>query len=71
MRPHPQHHDEVLLRDDLVDEATLDVQLPGAGASRIAYELFVGRRILERVLRKDGQQLLVLGLQPRRGGGGR
>jgi hypothetical protein len=71
MRPHPQHHDEVLLRDDLVDEATLDVQSPGAGANQITHDLFVERRILERVLRKDGQQLLVLGLQPRRGGGGR
>ena len=71
MRPYPQHLDDVLLRDYLVDEAMLDIQPPGVGASRIAYELFVGRRILERVLRKDGQQLLVLGLQPRRGGGGR
>jgi hypothetical protein len=71
MRPHPQHHDEVLLRDDLVDEAMLDVEPQGAGANQITHDLFVERRILERVLRKDGQQLLVLGLQPRRGGGGR
>lgn len=53
----------MLVDEELVDQAVLDVDAPRAGASEVAHKLLERRRRVERVCRKDGQQFLRLGLQ--------
>lgn len=63
MCPHPKHLDYVQAVQDLVHEAVLDVDPSGNGARQVAHEPFVGRRSLVRVVTKDLQEALGLGLE--------
>src|SRR5450759_1641811 len=61
--PHPEHLDDVLVGQDLVDQAVLDVDAPGKGALQVADELLVRRRRLERVLLEHLEERLGFRLQ--------
>ncbi len=58
-----QNLDCSLLGQHLVHKPMLDVDSPGISAGQIADQLFVWRRVLERVFFDDGQELLGFGLQ--------
>ena len=49
MRPQSQHFDNMLILQDLVDQAMLDIDTSGIGAAKITDEFLVGWRILEGV----------------------
>src|SRR5665647_1328631 len=65
--PHPQHLDNALIGEDLVDQAMLDVDPPREGTAQVADELLERRRGLELVLLQDVEERLGLRLQT--GGG--
>ncbi len=58
MRPHPEDFDGPFFLQDLVDQAMLDVDPAGAGTREVSHELFVVRRVLERIFAEDLQELL-------------
>ena len=60
--PHPHDLDRPLGVIDLIHKAVLDIDAAGIGSRQISDELFVGRRILKRVLRDDVEKPLRLWL---------
>ena len=53
MCPHSDDLDGAFFVEHLIDEAVLDVDASGVGASKIAYELLEGRRALTGIPPKD------------------
>jgi hypothetical protein len=62
--PQPEHLDGALVVDNLVDDATLDVDPAGAGAGQVSDEPLERRRSLVRVNGENGQYLLGLRTKP-------
>ena len=63
MRPQAQHLHHVHGLQHLVDQPVLDVDASGIGASQIADQLFIRRRILKWVVAQDVQQRLGFGFK--------
>ena len=61
MGPQPDHFDEAVLFQHLIDEAMLEVDPAGIGACQITDQFLVGRWVLKRIFLKDIQQFLDLG----------
>ena len=59
--PHADDFDRTLGVIDLIHQAMLDVDAAGVGSRQIPDELFVGRWVLEGVLRDEIEQPLRLG----------
>jgi hypothetical protein len=60
VRPHPEYTNDPLRVEHLVTQVVLDIDASGTGAGKgagkIAHENFMGRRILERIVRQGGEQ---------------
>jgi len=58
MAPHAQDLDNLLLLQDMINQTVLNIDAPRICTSKITYQLFIGRRISERILRKQRKKLL-------------
>lgn len=65
VRPHPQDLDDPITLEDLIDEAVLDVDPAGLGASEIAERLLEGRLRPPRILSEDSKEFFSLRSQAR------
>ncbi len=55
MCPQPQYLNDSLSLEHLIHKSVLNIDSSGIGASKIANELLVGRRVLERISRQNIQ----------------
>src|SRR5436305_1129936 len=65
--PHAENPDDSLLLEYLVDDAVLDIDAPGIRAVQVTDQLFVRRRIPERVASQDRQEIFRFAPEPRPG----
>jgi hypothetical protein len=56
VRPHTKHLNDLLFFYDFVNEAIQNIDSPRIRPGEIAYELFVRRRVLKRILCDDRKQ---------------
>jgi hypothetical protein len=52
MGPHPDHFNDAVLFQHLIDKSMLDVDPAGIGACQVANQFFIGRWVLKRVFPK-------------------
>lgn len=63
MTPHPKNSDDVIVLENFVDKAVLDIDPPGIRPNQIAHELFARWRILKRVFCQNCKKFLRFDLQ--------
>jgi len=63
MGPKPKDSNGTLFHKNFIHKAVLNIDSPRVGARQIADQLFVGRRILERVIRDYVEKRLCLCLE--------
>lgn len=56
MCPKPEHFNNTFRLIDRIDQTVLTVDAAGIKAGKVAYQLFIGRRILERIFGHNGKK---------------